>query len=442
MPRTNLCRVSMRGALAGLAFLALFPASNFAAGTTFGTVLWGRNYTGQPHWMDGSVYPGVDGQSRLDHMLFVPLDPNGKPAATSSDPARLARGSYDCARLDYWVDQARQMSLAGLDWVLIDSFGDRQDVEEPNARFDPTQDKYLIPSMAKGIRTAGVRLKIGLLDDTPSHTLYHYRYELLRQSYPGTNAAGRAPWLKYRYDYKSVPVTPLPVDAELGRKYLADKWINAFSYLAKDKDLWLTHNGLPPDQGGRPVIFMYGANAGWMEQQTFAHWHEAFAAAKAAFAKAHGVEPFLLLDEMYFAFDPLVASVADGKWVWAPIASTKPRPRKSVFTNSVGPTYVSGMVMPGFELKAKTIGHITERRRWQAMDGTAGDEKHLLTTEFQLVMAPPKPDLVLIGHWNDFQEGQSWGLAVYPTKDGKGFLPPDYYIQAVRELIDASRRSK
>jgi len=33
---------------------------------------------------------------------------------------------------------------------------------------------------------------------------------------------------------------------------------------------------------------------------------------------------------MYFAFDPLVASVAAGKWVWAPIASTKPRPRRRI----------------------------------------------------------------------------------------------------------------
>jgi hypothetical protein len=87
-----------------LIWIAMVPSvhGSASAGTTFGTVIWGRNCTGQPHWLDGSVYPGVDVQSRLDGMLYVPLDPQGNPAATSSDPKKLAKGSYDCARLDYW----------------------------------------------------------------------------------------------------------------------------------------------------------------------------------------------------------------------------------------------------------------------------------------------------------------------------------------------------
>lgn len=408
--------------------------------TAFGTVLWGRNSTGNPHWMDASVFPGVDGQSRLENMIYVPLDPFGKPAATSSDPEKLARGNYDCARLDYWVDQAKQMGAAGLDWVAIDSFGDRKDLEEPGAAIDPKKDKYIFPSMAKGIREARVKLKICLLDDTPSHTLYDYRYELLRKSFPGSNAEGRANWLKYRWDYKTVPVVPLPVDAELGKKYLAGKWISAFHYLANDKDLWFTHNGRLPSEGGRPVVFMYGANGGWMDKTMFSNWHLAFAAAKSEFKKTHGVEPFLLLDAMYFEFDPHVAEVADGKWIWAPIAGKTPRARTGTFTNAQGQEVTAGMVMPGFELRGKEISHIEQRRRFLAMDGTEGDEKHLLTTEFQQVMSGPKPDFVIIGHWNDFQEGQNWGMGIYPTKDGKGFLPPDYYLKAVRNLIDLSRR--
>ena len=176
-----------------------------------------------------------------------------------------------------------------------------------------------------------------------------------------------------------------------------------------------------------------------MEAATFSHWHEAFAAAKEAFQKVHGVEPFLILDAMYFDFDPRVASVADGKWLWAPIVSKNPRPRKGISTNSAGQLVVTGMVVPGFELKAKTIGHVAERKRWIAMDGTKGDEKHLLTTEFAHVMENPQPDFVLIGHWNDFQEGQNWGMSIYPTKDGKAFLPPDYYLSTVRKLIDTAR---
>jgi Domain of unknown function (DUF5010) len=409
-------------------------------GTRFGTVMWGRNYTGQPHWLDGSVFPGLDHQSRLENMKFVPLDPDGHPAAATSDPAKLKRGRYDCALLDYWIDQARQMSAAGLDWVAMDSFGDRQDIEFPNAAHDPTQDKYIIPSMVRGIREAGVKLKICLLDDTPSHSLHHYRYELLRKQFPEKDKNGLPAWIKYRFDYKSVPVTPLPVSAEMGRRYLAEKWINAYRYMARDRDLWLTHNGLPPDRGGRPVIFMYGVNTAWAAKETMGHWHEAFAAAKQAFAEAHGVEPFLILENLYFKFDPAVQGVADGKWIWAPIAPKKILERKGVFKDAAtGRQTVTGMVVPGFELKSKTIAHTAERNRWTAMDGTVGDEKHLLTTEFQLVMADPRPDFVIIGHWNDFQEGQSFGRAIYPTKDGRGTLPPDYYLTAVRSLIGASR---
>jgi len=409
-------------------------------GTRFGTIIWGRNHTGQPHWLDGSVYPGIDNQSRLENMRYVPLDPDGNPAAPTSDPNKLRRGRYDCALLDYWIDQARQMSAAGLDWVAMDSFGDRKDLEVPNAEHDPTQDKYIIPSMVKGIREARAKLKICLLDDTPSHTFYHYRYEQLREQFPGKDKNGNPSWIKYRYDYKSVPLAPLAVSADMGRKYLAEKWINAYRYMAHDKDLWLTHDGSPPDRGGRPVIFMYATNTAWMAKETMKLWHEAFAAAKKAFAEAHGVEPFLILDDVYFKFDPAVERIADGKWLWAPIAPKQIRDRKGVFTNqATGRQTVAGMVVPGFELQSKTLAHTAERKRWIALDGTEGDEKHLLTTEFQIVMADPKPDFVIIGHWNDFSEGQSFGMGIYPTKDGKGKLPPNYYLKAVRDLIEMSR---
>jgi len=407
--------------------------------TRFGTFLWGRNCTGQPHWLDGSVFPVIDGQSYRKNMLYVPLDPDGKPAATSDDPEKLKKGRYDCALLDYWVDQARQMSAAGLDWVGIDSFGDRLDWEDPKAMSDPRQDKYVIPSMVQGIRVAGVKLKICLLDDTPSHTLYHYRYELLREQFPGNDGRGNPAWLRHRHDYATVPVAPLAVNAEMGRKYLAGKWVNAYRLM--ETDLWLTHNGAHPDEGGRPVVFMYGTNQAWMETKTMPLLHEAFAAAKDEFKNALGVEPFLILDDLYFQFDPQVEAVADGKWTWAPIAPDTVRPRKGIFTNPKrGEQVVVGMVSPGFELKSKTIGHTASRPRSIALDGSTGDEKHLLVTEFGRVMSDPRPDFVVIGHWNDFQEGQNFGLGVYPTKDGKGVLPPDYYLKAVRDLIDASRK--
>lgn len=413
--------------------------------TTFGTLIWGRNATGQPHWLDGSVYPGVDGQNYLKNLLYVPLDPQGRLAATSSDPDKLKKGSYDCALLDYWIDQARQMQEAGLDWVAMDSFGDRLDLDaEPQAAFDPRQDKYTIPSMVKGIREAKARLKICLLDDTPSHCLYHYRFELLRKQFPGNDVNGKPKWFPYRYDFKKVPLQPLPVNAEMGRKYLAGKWIRAYEYMGKDQDLWLTHNQLSPSQGGRPVIFMYDTNPSWFEPKSMkSSMHEAFAAAKQEFKKRFGVEPFLILGKTYFDFCPEVETVADGKWLWVPTAhknATDDTPRKADFTNpKTGKRVVVGFVMPGLETLGKELGHIAQRRRWMALDGSEGDEKHLLTSEFGKVMEEPKPDFVLIGHWNDFQEGQNFGRAIYPTKSGQGILPPDYYLRAVRQLIDASR---
>ncbi|MCL5271508.1 MAG: DUF5010 domain-containing protein [bacterium] len=433
-----------------LALAALWPSADPAAqdakprkdmkvDTRFGTFIWGRNNTGQPHWLDGSVFPVVDGQSRLDHMIYVPLDPNGKPAADNSDPAKLARSSYDCARLDYWIDQARQMSAAGLDWVAIDSFGDRPD---PDTNHDPKQDRYVVPSMVRGIREARVNLKIAFLDDTPSH-YQRYRGERLREQFPGTDANGRPNWMKHRWELRNTPTPPLPVSADMGRRYLAEKWIAGYRHMASDQDLWLTHDGKPPSQGGRPVVFMYATNPEWTDKTTFGHWHEAFAAARGEFKAAFGMEPFLILADCYFTMDPKVAAVADGQWTWAPIAPRIPGPRKGDFTNpATGRRCVAGMVVPGFELKAKTLTHTAERRRWLAMDGTEGDEKHLLETEFALVMADPRPDFVVIGHWNDFQEGQNFGLAIYPTKDGKGCLPPDYYLKAVRNLIDSSRRAR
>jgi hypothetical protein len=408
--------------------------------TRFGTTIWGRNCTGQPHWLDGSRYPGLDGQSRLDRMLYVPLDPDGKPAATTSDPDKLKNGTYDCALLSYWHDQVRQMREGGLDWVAIDSFGDRHDHEDPTAAVDPRQSKYIIPSLVKAIRDTGVPLKICMFDDSPSHTLYHYRYELLREKYPGKEENGRAPWLKYRFDHKGEPVVPLPVNETFGRDYLAAKWIGDFEHMAEDQDLWLTHNGAAPVDGGHPIILMYGTNASWTDKQTYANFHIAFAVAKKTFAQRFGVEPFLILDMVYFKLDPDVAQVADGNWAWAPVAPKVVRPRKLTHTNlETGLECIFAMVMPGFELKNKVLRHTADRRRWMAIDGSEGDEKHLLTTEFNLVMADPRPDLVLVGHWNDFEEGQNFGRAIYPTKSGKGILPPDYYLDALRNLIENSQ---
>ena len=419
-------------------------ASRVEKQTLFGTLIWGRNCTGQPHWLDGSVYPGIDGQSYLKNMLYVPLDSRGLPAATSSDPAKLKKGSYDCALLEYWVDQVRQMQEAGLDWVAIDSFGDRMDLDaEPQAAFDPKQDKYVIPSMVKGIREAKASLKICLLDDTPSHAFTH-RLERLRKQFPNKDANGRPEWYPFRYDGKKVPDQPLLVSAEMGRKYLAGKWIAAYESMGKDQDLWLTHNHLPPSQGGRPVIFMYGTGPAWFEpQSTKSFMHEAFATAKQEFKKRFGVEPFLIVDKCYVDFCPEVKTVADGLFLWVPTASKNANndtKRKTDFTNpNTGVRTVFGFVMPGFEWLNKELAHCARRRRWIALDGSEGDEKHLLTSEFGQVMEEPKPDYVMIGHWNDFQEGQNFGRALYPAKSGLGFLPHDYYLRAVRQLIDASR---
>ena len=109
--------------------------------------------------------------------------------------------------------------------------------------------------------------------------------------------------------------------------------------------------------------------------------------------------------DMYFRFDPAVERVADGKWLWAPMVPKHIRNRKGVFMNAAtGRLTATGMVVPGFKLKSKALAHTAERKRWIALDGTEGDEQHLLTTEFHIVTTNPKPDCVIIGHWNNFQE--------------------------------------
>ena len=318
--------------------------------TLFGTLIWGRNFTGQPHWLDGSVYPGIDGQSYLKNILYVPLD---------------------------------------------------------------------------------------------SHVFTH-RLERLREEFSSKDANGRPEWFPIRYDIKKVPDRPLLVNAEMGRKYLARKWIGAYEYMGKDQDLWLTHNHLPPSEGGHPVIFMYGTGPAWFEiKSTKSSMHEAFATAKQEFKKHFGVEPFLIVDKCYVDLCPVVKTVADGEFLWVPAASktaNNDTARKTDFTNpKTGVRTIFGFVMPGFEWLNKELAHCARRRRWIALDGSEGDEKHLLTSEFGKVMEEPKPDFVMIGYWNDFQEGQNFGRGIYPAKSGSGILPHDYYLRAVRQLVDASR---
>ena len=423
--------------------------------TRFGTIANFRQFGGSSNFTDGKIYLGVDGDKYMKNEVYRFIGPDGKPVIQSNNWKELVGQQPDTSTRLWWDFQLNQMVNAGLDFLAIASFGQKRDYEcdgcseekKAGCRNDshncPLNPEFQGEALKKIFNEESFPIQVGLyVDTTGPYRLYNW--DRLRAAYKDPSK-----WCSYRFfspgnakDPLQV-IQPMPMTSENALRYMYGAVIYPFYSHFNDsvsRKHWLTHNGKTIEEGGRPIIWIYGTNP--QVCSNFDQAGAAFEAIKNQFKTDFGVEPFLVIETQWFILannNPSLQNAADatesflGDWLWG--KKNPPDPNSWVFKD-----YRISRIAPGIkaapnhwgEQNRATLGPIMGKR-WMYVDGTERpDESYFLQREWDSGMKN-NPDLAIIGFWDD-QEGESIAeMADYERKGG-GYLPPNYYIKKVARV--------
>jgi hypothetical protein len=295
--------------------------------------------------------------------------------------------AYSSLNYDWFEGELRDMAAVGVDIVFPVSWG-----EHPHHWF--RQDRLDLLTQANGVLERP--LAIGMFLDTTAQQAMHYE-----------RASG-----SYRF---GADVPRLPLREPLSGYLFYDLHIKGF-FQRVPREMWATVEG-------RPVIITYTALC--CEQLELAG--ELWRAVKEAFTRDFGVEPWLILEDTWFAAEgaaglPALDQVADGRYSWG-AALNGPA------THTLGGFTVSS-VGPGFD--NRRIAGISEPRhqpRAEPPGGGARAEGAFLRAS--LAAVPAEADLLLLETWNEWPETTGVARAAYRGLDGRR-LPETYYMEIVR----------
>lgn len=279
----------------------------------------------------------------------APRNPNSDIFAYTPYGLRLGEGvDYSANSLDWYKQEIKDMEYAGIDYIFPISMG--QVPQTGNGGFiylrgDPFGDpvhRYMPHSslmnhsnveegnLVKAIRQTQSKMKVGLFDDMTSLST---EYNDLRDDgqINGSNYCGGSDWFNNRsktgdtYQYENpckVYNIALPSDDAFNIQYTR-KMKNFFQGIPRD--LWATHNGLPVDQGGRPIVMFYPpitpisfqgpqilSEQGLKKYAIKVH----FKRMKDAFKNDFGVEPFFISNYWGDLNDPEFEGVFDSHIGW------------------------------------------------------------------------------------------------------------------------------
>ncbi len=324
---------------------------------------------------------------------------------------------YSSRNLAWYVDELQRMKRAGIDDVFPVYWGDH-----------PTKawfDTRAVALLAQAIGLLGSDIKIGMFDDTTSQVAqWNWDLGRLFQPTPAMNLGDIRLWT-----------------------YFSDK-IARF-YRVVPRSIWATHNGLPVEEGGRPLIIVWVASSTIQDGTRPSFFSlevapELWKTVKERFQQEFGVEPFLVLESSWFHEAPALkeSTAADAQYNWGAAAF------HSIWEEKNG--YIVSAVGPGYDdrlLRGTTTGRHRRRnlvhnaRGEQSLDPdpAAFFKNEYLLTE-PLANWPhhgvhPDSDLILVETWNELYEGS--GIA--DMSDWLQFSPtqpvrPDTYIEALRQL--------
>ncbi len=333
--------------------------------------------------------------------------PPGWSEPFPQDPDPSDGRGYSSLNRYWYAQELRDMQLAGVDIVLPVSWG-----EHPFPWF---RTRWLV-RLVEANRELGSPLKIGLFDDTTSEVCEYRDYadngRLDNSSYFGTGPA-------------------LDLRQAMSGFFFYDRKIRPF-FQTIPQEMWATHDGRPVEEGGRPLIVVYGSWGMSHLEKAGELWR----AVKEAFARdfhdsqGRPITPWIVLEDSWFTEsalqgEPSLEEVADGRYVWGS-ALLGPRIRE-------WHGYTVASVGPGFDdrkLKGEKGGR--EQPRWVTPGGEAGGPDAFLRASFSLV--PPHTNLLLIETWNELWEGTSVERAGYPEMAGKP-VPEDPYLDTLRQVL-------
>ncbi len=442
-------------------FLFLLQLHGFASekypGTRFGTFASFRQFSGSPNFTDGHVYQDVDGSKYYKNQVYRFIGPDGKPVFQSDDRRELIGKQPDSATEEWWIFQLRQMIEAGFDFVALDCFGEvkpRDCVKcarcKVEVNYCPNNPEFKAAALKLLFKKYDLPIKVGLFVDTPGPYLM-YNWDRLKGTYGNTDE-----WCKYIYfkpgqgkDPRHV-IGPMPMTPENVLEYYYKRVIWPFFSGLDDsgsRKHWLTDTGLSPEQGGRPIIWIYAPNK--FDISSFEKAGYAFQSLKEKFQKDFGITPFLVIENQWFKLsenDERLLMVADAKesfigdWMYG--SKNPPASNTWKFKN-----FTISRVLPGIKAPPGHWGPqngILDKisgERWKYVDGTTGDDEgYFLKREWEMA-APQKPNLMIFGFWDD-NEGDSLAKMSDYARETGGFLEPDFYIKRVRALIDGYKKGE
>jgi len=330
--------------------------------------------------------------------------PPGWSQPFPQDPDPSDGRGYSSLNRYWYAQELRDMQLAGVQIVLPVSWGDHP--------FPWFRTRWLL-RLVEANRTLDPPLKIGLFDDTTSEVCEYRDYadngRLDNSSYFGTGPA-------------------LDLRQAISGFFFYDRKIRPF-FQTIPQEMWATHDGRPVEEGGRPLIVVYGSWGMTHLEKAGELWR----AVKEAFARdfhdsrGQPITPWIILEDSWFTQaalegEPSLETVADGRYVWGS-ALLGPRVRE-------WHGYTVASVGPGFDdrkLKGEKGGR--EQPRWITPGGEAGGPDAFLSAS--LAMVPPHTNLLLIETWNELWEGTSVERAGYPDMAGQA-VPEDLYLDTLR----------
>lgn len=318
-------------------------------------------------------------------------------------------GEYYSSLNRYWyLQEFKDMQLAGIDVVLPVSWGDN-----PSPWFRTN----VLQNLVEANRQLDSPLRIGLFDDTSSE-VREYR------DYADNHL------LDYSTDY-GPDGPPLNLQDDRSGFFFYDRKIRPFFEIIP-QEMWATHNGRAIEEGGRPLIVVYTANDIIHLEKAGALWSSIKTSFQRDFQDRNGqpITPWLVLDASWFSTEamegrPSLGAVVDGRFIWgAAISGLQVRDWYDYTVTSVGPGFDNG------HLLWPEPGLVQPRNRNPA--GEQGGPGTLL--RWALEQIPPRTDLLLVETWNELWEGTCVCRASYPPIGGPP-VPEDFFMDLLRRYL-------
>ncbi|MHB0997626.1 MAG: DUF5010 domain-containing protein [Armatimonadota bacterium] len=305
-------------------------------------------------------------------------------------------GYYSAENPDWWEAEFQDLKRAGFDIASIVDWGEHPTMPHFRAA-------TLAKSMVPALERSGVDIKIAMFDDTSSQCcLWNYEHGRQYLGEPRMPLSDKKNWL-YFYERKTKPF-----------------------FEAVPQKHWATHNSLPLEDGGRPIIITWSAVPyDDVDQYGNALWEDVKKKFAQDFKDANGkgITPWII-HEAGWIFRKAGPS-GDGVDAWGAVLVGP-----SIYTLNNNGYYVGNIGWGCNDSHIRKPSTVIDRKfgGWLLDNfGTSYDS--------QILMQPSEPkrylwdcNLVVVETWNELFEGTAMDRCVdYPAPDGSR-LPETHYI--------------